>query len=419
MIAYLTSHITKANVESFIEKNASSWGHKNIRIQLSWRYRIPIEANVVAITMNSASSEIGILYSSENQALSSRKSPPLAIPLADLADMQTAYSRYVEDIVRNDLDHYVSTAYQWVYESSPSKLLLHLFKRELCSGTDVGCAHSYQKSDFSVELLKVISTFYTNYQCDLLRQALEIHVACTILERSLLLDEESRDLVQNHLGEELPPNAGPRCAQRQIKLAFFIVQKERIKKVLKEWGAMMWTSNKNINNERKWATSLSVFLALCLIMDKTLGAVSLMCSHKIKNQGYDAHSERSEYRRIVRLTETELFERCKEILHSNFKTRKAGKESFNPIRDGDGKVADGNIAAFVRDLQTLIRIFGTFHFSTKNGVLSETNYIRTRSQISQNLYARRDSRYHGLHGLRAPGLYFPRRFFGALMTGQY
>lgn len=112
MIAYLTSHITKANVESFIEKNASSWGHKNIRIQLSWRYRIPIEANVVAITMNSASSEIGILYSSENQALSSRKSPPLAIPLADLADMQTAYSRYVEDIVRNDLDHYVSTAYQ-------------------------------------------------------------------------------------------------------------------------------------------------------------------------------------------------------------------------------------------------------------------------------------------------------------------
>jgi len=60
--------------------------------------------------------------------------------------------------------------------------------------------------------------------------------------------------------------------------------------------------------------------------------------------------------------QTELFERCKEIFHSSFKTRKGGKEACNPIRDGirafRGKAVNEGISRFVRDLDAIMRQFG-------------------------------------------------------------
>lgn len=83
---------------------------------------------------------------------------------------------------------------------------------------------------------------------------------------------------------------------------------------------------------------------------------------RIQHGGKEAGIERNGFQERVKVTQTNLFERCKEILHSKFKTRKGGKESFNPIRDGDGawrgKVIDERIAGFVHDMKSVVRNFG-------------------------------------------------------------
>ena len=96
--------------------------------------------------------------------------------------------------------------------------------------------------------------------------ALEIHVVETILERSLILDDNSMRQVERLLGERFPPKSASRCLQKQMKLAFYEVQQKRIFKVLETWGSLMWTSNKNTAIDKKWSTSFSVLLALILVM---------------------------------------------------------------------------------------------------------------------------------------------------------
>src|SRR5271155_2834298 len=74
----------------------------------------------------------------------------------------------------------------------------------------------------------------------ILRRVIEMHITSTILERSLVLDAESTNKVREHLQQQYPERSAPRCAQRQIKLAFFMLQRVRIKEVLKDWGNRMW-----------------------------------------------------------------------------------------------------------------------------------------------------------------------------------
>jgi hypothetical protein len=68
------------------------------------------------------------------------------------------------------------------------------------------------------------------------------------------------------------------------------------------------------------------------------------------------------------LTEKELFDRCKEIFHTTFKTRKAGKEAYNPIRDGKrafrGKPVNEGISRFVWDLEAVMQDFGKTELGT-------------------------------------------------------
>jgi hypothetical protein len=99
----------------------------------------------------------------------------------------------------------------------------------------------------------------------MLRQALEVHVTSTILERSLILDESSLNQVENYLQQKYHRRSAARLAQRQIKLAFYEIQRNRISKVLEEWGKEMWTSNKHTPPEKKWATSFSVLVTLTLV----------------------------------------------------------------------------------------------------------------------------------------------------------
>jgi hypothetical protein len=339
---YLMGHFTKANVEQFVASNASSWGSQYFLIRMDWGYRKFLTAEVVALALRS-NSEMGFQHQTVQQegsrpALVRKQSPPLGIPLAAMDDMQDIYSRYIQDIVQSDLAEYVPVAY-------PD-----------------------QETDFAERLLGVISSFYdAGHQMDneseLLRRALEMHVTSVILERSLILDTDSLHQVQDHLHQQYPERSAPRCAQRQIKLAFFLLQQRRIMRVLKDWGNMMWATNPSMSKDKEWALAFSVFVTLILVMDKTLGAAYYFCEGRIKHHGHQAGPERAEFQKLVRLTQKELFDRCKEIFHWKFKTRKGGKEACNPIRDGaevfqgKSKTVDPDVVRFVRDLQNVVGEF--------------------------------------------------------------
>ncbi|PQE15219.1 fungal zn binuclear cluster domain containing protein [Rutstroemia sp. NJR-2017a WRK4] len=358
---YMIRQYTVENTEKFIAKNASGFGRDEMIIRLSWGYRVPLKVTVVSLSVRGSTSVFR--YQSQTYVnkdglptFTKKKSPPLGILPTSMHDKHEEYKRYVEQIARRDLAQYVKIAYE------------------------------PEESDLAKRLLQTVCQFYTagvnaGDEYELLREAIEIHIACSILERSLILDDESTKLVEGRLGEEYPPDSAPRCAQRQIKVAFFMTQQDRIKEVLREWGQLMWTSNRATTNERKWAIGFSVLLVLTLVMDKTLGlswCTYVSCSSlspsrrdvltdecssqsRVKHGGKEAEMEKNEFQERVKVTQTNLFERCKEILHSKFKTRKGGKESFNPIRDGDGawrgKVIDETIAGFVDDIRGVVQEF--------------------------------------------------------------
>jgi len=167
--------------------------------------------------------------------------------------------------------------------------------------------------------------------------------------------------VESYLQQQFPKRSAARLAQRQIKLAFYEIQRSRISKVLEEWGSQMWTSNKNQPPEKKWAITFGVLVTLTLVTDKILEASYYFCEGQIKHRGANPKTERAKFQDLIRVMEKELFDRCKEIFHTSFKTRKAGKEAYNPIRDGQGafkgKTVNEGISRFVWDLESLMRDF--------------------------------------------------------------
>jgi hypothetical protein len=202
-----------------------------------------------------------------------------------------------------------------------------------------------------------------------------MHVIAVILERGLSLDNESQSQVQQQLQEEYPENSVPRCAQRQIKLAFYFLQEKRIMKVLKGWGNIMWFTDNNTRKDNEWATAFSVFLITILVIDKVLGAAWYFCEANITYRQRDPISERRQFQKLVELIEKELFERCKEIFHWKFKTRKGGKEACNPIRDNikafqsKSKSAPINTSVkhLVRDLRAIIGDFSKINLDDLQG----------------------------------------------------
>jgi len=210
-----------------------------------------------------------------------------------------------------------------------------------------------------------------------------MHVNAVILERSLVLDSVSQDHVQQQLNEEYPERSAPRCAQRQIKLAFYFLQEKRIMRVLKDWGSMMWSTSNNTSKDIEWATAFSVFLMMILVTDKILGAAWFFCEANIEHEQIDAVWERRQFQKLADLTETELFGRCKEIFHWKFKTRKGGKEACNPIRDGieafqsksKSAPVDRSVRCLVRDLKAIVGEFGKIdrNFDTFSRLTSHRN----------------------------------------------
>lgn len=343
---YLNGHFTQANVEKFVSNNATGWGTQFMFVRLSWGYQGLIGAEVVALTLKS-NSEMGFHHQTKvidnmitRPTLVRKNSPPLGIPLAAVDEMQNEYSRYIQNIVQNDIMGYVPVAYVDQGSVLPQRLLA-----AICSFYSVG------RED--------------DNECDMLRRSIEMHVTAVILERSLTLDDESHSQVEQELHQEFPEGSAPRCAQRQIKLAFFMLQEKRINRVLKDWGNMMWSTSNNTSKDNEWAIAFSVFLMMILVTDKILGAAWYFCEANIAHGRSEATSERRQFQKLVELTEKELFERCKEIFHWKFKTRKGGKEACNPIRDGieafhsksKSAPVDDNVKNLVWDLQAIVGEF--------------------------------------------------------------
>jgi hypothetical protein len=359
---YRYSGFTMAKVESFVSENATGWGSHEILVRMRWGYWQPLEETVVTLTMQHDSKLAyhyqSISYGTDKPTLLKKSSPPLGVPLAAMDDMQSKYRTIVQKIVTEDLENYVSVPY---------------------CGED---------SMLPERLLETVANYYSaalaaGEKCEILRQALEIHVTSTILQRSLILDEDSLRRVEIHLQQQYPRRSAARLAQTQIKLALYEIQRKAISKVLEDWGKEMWTSNKNQTPAKKWAITFSVLLTLILVTyvsryfprnlnsitnwnsysDKILASSYYFCEAEIKH-GADPRTERAKFRVLVRLTEKELFDRCKEIFHTSFKTRKAGKEACNPIRDGQGafrgKTVNEGVSKFVWELEAVMREFGKF-----------------------------------------------------------
>jgi hypothetical protein len=192
-----------------------------------------------------------------------------------------------------------------------------------------------------------------------------MHVIFTILERSLILDAKSLQLVENELQEHFGQASAPRCAQRQIKLAFFNLQCLRAGTVLKVLGQLLWTTSPSEQKSESWVISFCLLLLLTLAIDKNIISAHYLCESRIMHDGQDPKMERAAFEKLRNLMEIELFERCKEIFHWKFKTRKGGKEACNPIRDGAaafGRLAvpEARTTELVLDLQELVQDFGMY-----------------------------------------------------------
>lgn len=147
----------------------------------------------------------------------------------------------------------------------------------------------------------------------------------------------------------------------------------------------MWTIKDTASKDQEWAVGFGVFLILALVMDKTLGAAYYFCEDRILHENYDVKSERAIFQELVNLIQKELFDRCKEIFHWKWKTRKGGREACNPIRDGmdafKGRCLDPSIARLVWDLQRIVSEFGECLPSESSAL--RLTISRSRSPIPQ------------------------------------
>jgi hypothetical protein len=143
-------------------------------------------------------------------------------------------------------------------------------------------------------------------------------------------------------------------------------------RVLQEWGKIM---RKTSDSNTRWAPAFCVFIVLILIMDNTIAASYLLCRTNIESRGNDKRAESAKFQDLVRLMETQLFERCKEIFHSRYKTRKGANDRCNPFRDGVAswrkQGVDEKTAILVEELQRIVHDFGmcrpSFPYSTLSG----------------------------------------------------
>jgi hypothetical protein len=94
-----------------------------------------------------------------------------------------------------------------------------------------------------------------------------MHGTYTILERSLILDEQSLQRAQDALKVKYVSTSSPRYASRQIKVAIFNVQRQRVIAILEQWRKLMWVSSIETTEEEKWGVGFSVLIMIFLAID--------------------------------------------------------------------------------------------------------------------------------------------------------
>lgn len=199
----------------------------------------------------------------------------------------------------------------------------------------------------------------------------------------------------------------PVVAQMQIKMAFLHLQQRRIQLVLKQWGNTLWSVT--ATGDKSWVQAFCIFTILVLLLEKTISAARSLCEARIAYQGYDPVPERAKFEEFLRFSQKEFFDRCKEIFHWKFKTRKGGKEACNPVRDGASAwhryTLDERTTKFVEDLQHLTRTFGKSQplFFKLFPCIDLLTFRRSRHSPASDFETRpaRANRY------RPTGLYFP------------
>ena len=115
LVDCLFGHFTIQSVEAFIGDLAIHRGAE-IPLRMSWGCRKLLSVNVVAFTLFGDSSELAynhqaIVIGRGNVELIRNKCAPLGISGADIDKMKREYHDHVEDVVKNDLLHYVSIAH--------------------------------------------------------------------------------------------------------------------------------------------------------------------------------------------------------------------------------------------------------------------------------------------------------------------
>ena len=188
-----------------------------------------------------------------------------------------------------------------------------------------------------------------------------MHVNSSILERSLLLNEEVINLVPPLKDYEYPYSA--EVLEQQVKLIFLTSQRTQVMKIFEAWGKLMWkSSSANLKNHRNWTIPFCVLVVMIMVMEKSITSSQLLCEARIQLLGSDAKAERARAAELTSLIKTQLFERFKEIFHLRFKTRKGGMESCNPIRDGLATMGvvtvDEQTTQFLSNLVLIVKELG-------------------------------------------------------------
>ncbi|PVH68314.1 hypothetical protein DL98DRAFT_372821, partial [Cadophora sp. DSE1049] len=132
----------------------------------------------------------------------------------------------------------------------------------------------------------------------------------------------------------------------------FDALRSRLISLLRDWET---TNSHAVSPEDDWAAELCVLLILILVADKVAGIAFYFCEGRIKHHGHDAKSERANFGEFANVSDKYSFDYLRETFHQRYGTRRGGRESFNPVRDGMGswrgaKGPDSKTKRLVEDL---------------------------------------------------------------------
>lgn len=311
-----------------IESRIQRWSNDTTRIELDCGLPKLIKVDVTTAYLFRAQSYADARYQSScdkngNPIPFSTENPVLGIPLQILDSLQDQYSNYVKDFVQSEiyLQQYARIEYIGTY-SKVSGCLLQILCNWYITSKSIG------------------------QECTMLRDGIETHIVFSLLDRTFILN---RNLYANTQHRQYTI---PNLVQSQLKYLFFQNQQQRIHSIFKGWEESI---NKiHTPNLTCWITDFCVFCILCLIIDMAITSVWLFHSHR-KETSHETNDR--EAQELIGIIEEKLFRKSKELFHLRYRTRKGGRESFNPLRDdiGPRNLEGGNWRSeFIQEIRDLI-----------------------------------------------------------------